>query len=172
FNGVAATAITQNPGRVVVTVPAGATTGPVRVRTTNVTGPANPEESNALFFEVFTFNSFPSLRESVIIPPHAGDEINHALVMRPQGDVMFVGSNQGRITAYDTRPGSPTFHQSIGRFLATDNNTADLAISADGRALFAVSDGASSGEVKVLVADPNAPNFGETIQGFSIGTSL
>lgn len=165
FNGVIATLVTRNVDRVVVTVPAGATSGPVRVRTTS-TGTGAVQESNALFFDVFTFNSFPNLRESVLITPPGGDDINHAVAMRPQGDVLFCGTNQGRILAFDTRPGSPTFHQSIGRFLATSNATADMAVSADGRALFVVGGNPASPEVLVLTADPNAPNFGETVQGF------
>lgn len=165
FNGVIATAITQNQDRVVVTVPVGATSGPVRVRKT-VAG--ETQVSNALFFDVFTLNSFPNLRQSFILVPPLGDNINAALAVRPQGDVVFAGTTQGRILAFDTRPGSPTFHQRIGRFLATSNGTSDLAVSADGRALFVVAGGASSASVLVLGADPNSPGFGETVQTFVV----
>jgi YVTN family beta-propeller protein len=165
FNGVIATAIKQTQDRVVVTVPAGATTGPVRVRKTIG---AVTQESNALFFEVFTFNSFPNLRESVLVTNSSTDNINAALALRPQGDVAFVGTTQGRILAFDTRPGSTTFHQSIGRFLATGDGTTDLAVSADGRALFVVGSGGGSTAVQVMTADPNSPGFGETVQSFVV----
>jgi YVTN family beta-propeller protein len=168
FNGVIATAISQTQGRVVVRVPAGATSGPVRVRTT-INGQF--QESNALSFEVFSTNSFPHLRESVLIDDTGGDDINEATAMRPQGDVEFVGTNQGRILAYDTRPGSPTFHQRIGRFLATPNATTDLAVSADGRALFVTASGASSNAAVVINANPNSPTFGETIRTFALDTA-
>jgi DNA-binding beta-propeller fold protein YncE len=116
FNGTIASVLVQNQDRVVVQVPNGATTGPVRVRTTKngVT-----QQSNALFFEVFQTNSFPGLRESVSITADGGDTFTPALAMRPQGDVVFVGTNKAQFSAFDTRPGSPTFHQSIGRFLAS-----------------------------------------------------
>ncbi len=165
FNGVIATAVRQAQDRVVVRVPFGATSGPVRVRKTSngVT-----EESNAFFFEVFTTNSYPHLRESVLVPHTTGDNINGTVVMRPQGDVAFVGTNQGRILAFDTRPGSATFHQLIGHFLATADGTTDLAVSADGRALFVVAGGAASTQIQVLKADPNSPTFGETVTTFTM----
>jgi YVTN family beta-propeller protein len=163
FNGVIATAIKQDAGRVVVTVPAGATSGPVRVRKT---ANSKTEESNALFFEVFTNASYRNLRQSVLITDAAGEDINAAAAMRPQGDVEFVGTNGGRILAYDTRPGSPTFHQRIGHFLATGNATTDLAVTADGKALLVVASG--SPQAVVLAADPNAPNFGEDVQAFTL----
>ncbi len=164
FNGVVATPITWNPDRVIVTVPSGATTGPVRVRTTKngVT-----QQSNALFFEVFQTNSFPGLRESVSITADGGDAFTPALAMRPQGDVVFVGTVQGRVLAFDTRPGSPTFHQSIGRFLAFSQSISDLAVSKDGRALF-VCPTTGDSRVLVLTADPNAPLLGETVQDFDL----
>lgn len=163
FNGVIATPIKQDQNRVVVNVPAGATTGPVRVRT--LIG-GELQESNALFFEVFGSNEYPALRESVLIPNDSGDDINGVVAIRPQGDVAFTGTNQGRILGFDVRPGSPTFHQRIGRYLATGAATTDLAITADGRALLVVASGATSNSVLVLNADPNASLLGETIQTF------
>ncbi|HKW15612.1 MAG TPA: Ig-like domain-containing protein [Candidatus Krumholzibacteria bacterium] len=167
FNGVIAPAISQLQNRVVVRVPAGATSGPVRVRTT-INGQI--QESNALSFEVFASNSFPHLRESVLISDTGGDHINEIMAMRPQGDVEFIGTNEGRILAYDTRPGSPTFHQRIGRFLATADATSDLAVSADGRALFVTAAGSASTKAKVLNANPNSPTFGEEIRLFTLDT--
>ena len=163
FNGVIATAIKQDAGRVVVTVPAGASSGPVRVRKT---ANSKTEESNALFFEVFSNASYRNLRQSVLITDVANEDINAAAAMRPQGDVEFVGTNGGRILAYDTRPGSPTFHQRIGHFLATGDATTDLAVTADGKALIVAASG--SPQAIVLAADPNAPNFGEDVQGFTL----
>ena len=163
FNGVIANVVTQNQDRVVVTVPAGATSGPVRVR--KEVG-AQTQESNALFFEVFAFNSFPHMRESVLVGAPGHETLAPALAMRPQGDVVFVGTEAGRVLAYDTRPGSPTFHQSIGRFLAAQTTIEDLAVSADGRALFVVASDPNDARVYVLKADPNAPLLGEPVQDF------
>jgi len=165
FNGVIATAVRQNQDRVVVTVPAGATSGPVRVR--KLVG-SQVQESNALFFEVLSASSFHGMRQSVLIGAPGGDALTPALAMRPQGDVVYVGTAGGRVLAFDTRPGSPTFHKSIGRYLVTQGAISDLAVSADGRALFVVASGTLDPHVVVVNADPNSTLPGETILTFAM----
>jgi YVTN family beta-propeller protein len=164
FNGVIASTVAHDYDRLVVTVPTGATSGPVRVR--NVMN-GQPVQSNALFFEVFPYATFPGLRESVAITADGGDSYSGALIIRPQGDVCFVGTAEpGYVLAFDIRPGSTTFHQSIGRFLADPSaGINDLAVSRDGRALF-IAAGLPHLNVMVMDADPNSPNFGALIQEF------
>ena len=165
FNGVIANAIAQNENRLVVTVPVGATSGPIRVRTTR---DGVTQESNAFFFEVFTSDSFHGLRESVAIDSDpTPEQYAAALAMRPQGDVFFVGTSNGNVHAFDTRLGSPTFHKMIRQILVGGAPVSDLTVSADGRALF-VARQFPADLIVVVDADPNSPGFGEIVQSFGM----
>jgi YVTN family beta-propeller protein len=157
FNGVIAPAIRQSTTTVVADVPAGATSGPVKIVKTLPN--AGVQESNSLFFEVLPAVSLQSIRKSVSAAPAAGDEISDALALRPQGDVVFVGTGEGNVIAMDSQPGSPTFHRVIGRVNVLSSSVQDIAVTADGRVAFIAGSAGTDDYVFALNSDPGSPLF-------------
>ncbi len=163
FNGV-----TVNPAsaptatEVVVTVPAGFTSGSVRVIAVPPPGSSAVPASNAVFFEALAPPSGFNMRFGAELELPTGGVCNtftDALAIRPQGDIVFAGCAGGDVLSYDIKPGSAGYHRMahvpIDLF---PTPIVDLAVTADGEVALAT---ATTGKVVPFLANPNHPFFGK-----------
>jgi YVTN family beta-propeller protein len=163
FNGVIATPIVYQATHITVVVPPGAASGPVRLRVDRSGGGSEIEVSNALAFQVLLPSPFQTnVRESATIENASVADFVDALAISPDGNTIYVGTGDGFVIAYDTRPGSPTFHQELDRFQYFTSSIEDIAIAADGKTGYATATGDT--HVASFHAVPSDPNFGDLRQ--------
>ena len=158
FNGIIATPTVYEQTHISVVVPAGATSGPVRIHVDR-NGPGPVEVSNPLAFQVLLPSPLQTnVREAATIENNSPANFEDAIAMSPDGNTIFVGTSDGYVIAYDTRPGSPTFHRELDRFQYFTTPIHDLAITADGKTGYAT--GTGDTHVASFHAVPSDPSFG------------
>ncbi len=169
FNGIIVTPTFYGTTQIAAMVPPGALSGPVSIHVKR-NGVEEIEVSNALAFEVIQ----PSLdggtiRSAGSILSTAGDDYEDAIAVAPDGNTVLVGNRDGDIIAYDTRPGSPKFHQEIGRFHHMDTAIEDIAYTPDGKTAYVT----ASADIllKAIRANPNDPGFGSLRTQYSTFSS-
>ncbi len=155
----------------VVAVPAGATSGPVTVEVEKPDG--SLQISNPLSFQVLTPSS-GGLRFAGTLEPNTstGEQMEDDIVMSPKGDIIFARFDSQTVQAYDIRPSSINFHNSIRSFSL--GTIVDMEITADGKTVFFYTFGVGGGnQLLALVSDPNDPNFAKlrpvSVTGFGAG---
>jgi YVTN family beta-propeller protein len=165
FNGMTASVESYEGDKIVTTVPAGATSGPIQLVVVPGGGGQPTQTSNPLSFQVLTGSTPGAMRYADEMPVASGD-LRDCIAMSPAGDFIMTGSGDGSIEIFDTKPGSPTYHKSITRFGALPNHVDDIAITADGKTAIALTaDDALGRYVPLINVDRNSPNFG-TVRGY------
>jgi DNA-binding beta-propeller fold protein YncE len=140
FNGVQTNPERLSDDAITVSVPVGATSGPVSVALTSGGGPALV--SNPIFFDVLdpTPVSAQHLRLSAGFPSVPNPDLadgGAVVAESPTGNFISSADADGGVHLLDTDPSSPTFHQYFGSIDVT-NDASDLAITPDGDRLFVV----------------------------------
>ena len=163
FNDLQATIQSATPNEIVVRVPDGVTSGPVRVSLIPGVSPGPAaQSSNAVFFEALVPPDGFKMRFGAQLEIPLGvacTDLTDALAIRPQGDIVFAGCDAGSVAAYDIQPGSPNYHRVVGApFSPHSTPIYDIAITADGELGFATAN--PGAEVEAFIANPNHPSFG------------
>jgi YVTN family beta-propeller protein len=159
FNGITAVPERLTDEMIVVSVPGGATSGPVTVVGTT---PAEPTlVSNAVFFDVLapTSPSFDRLRLSAALPaaPDLGVAGGKAVIaMSPEGDFAAVADDARGVHLLDTDPSSPTFNQYFGTINGT-SVAEGLAVAPGGDRVFVALP--ASGHVEVFNSNRLSGDF-------------
>ncbi|MDH3196994.1 MAG: Ig-like domain-containing protein [Candidatus Krumholzibacteria bacterium] len=165
FNGVEATITEYRDNEILARVPTGATTGPVwttRLTALSPTEFAPLEFSNEVAFEVLAPSPIPptNIRYAGTVGDPWGDQWNDVIAISPKGDLAWIGTSNGVVIPFDIRPGSPTYHKSLGRLAVySGDEVSDLAVSPDGKSIFVVSE--STTQRPFLVADRSDGQFGK-----------
>jgi DNA-binding beta-propeller fold protein YncE len=161
FDGVIVPQDVLEDGRIVVTVPPTASSGPVTVVGTNIVGP--PSSSNAIFFEVLGATPTGGIRISGAAQPTGTPGLNSALSMSPTGSYAVVGGDAGVIYFLDTDVASPTFNQFFDEVAVPPlAQVDDVALTPDGKRGFAVEEDGT--QVPVIATDRFGSDF-KTILG-------
>jgi DNA-binding beta-propeller fold protein YncE len=170
FNGAQGTIVSATPSEIVVVVPVGVTSGPVRVSRVTTTTPIVSQSSNAVFFQALVEPSAFNMRFGGQLETPPGGvcaAATPALAMRPQGDVLFTGCADGDIVTHDILAGSPGFHRLAHvPFAPFSSPIFDLAVTADGLFGFATAMGGTS--IKSFIANPNHRFFGKAAAPISL----
>jgi YVTN family beta-propeller protein len=165
FNGVTAIPERRSAGAVTVSVPPGATSGPVTVIGSNPPGPALT--SNAIFFEVLAPTPSDNLRPAAAARPAGGSGLVSALAASPDGRLVFVGGESGRLFILDSDPMSPTFNQFVDSVTVVAT-VDDIVVAPGGRRAFVVEKGSSA--VPVLDVNRDSPDFGSVLGTLDISS--
>ena len=162
FNGIVAPAEHHEMNKLVVTVPAGATSGPLNV-VVRLSGSTQDQVSNSRAFEVLSGNSGSGTPRYAGSMPGPSGGTYSAIAMSPAGDYILVGSADGTISQYDVRPGSPQYNQEINTYRPLNDFVEDIAITADGKTAFALTknDAVPGRFVPIINTDPNSPGWGK-----------
>jgi WD40 repeat protein len=155
FNGLAVVPDQLEDASLVVTVPSGATSGPVTVVGTNQDGLTTA--SNAIFFEVLGPTPPGGIRLAGEAQPAGAPALNPAMAMSPTGDMALVGDGSGVLHFLDTDVGSPTFNQFFDQTNA-GANVDDIVITPDGKRAFILSEGGDA--IPVIDIDRHSTTWG------------
>ncbi|MDH4038012.1 MAG: beta-propeller fold lactonase family protein [Candidatus Krumholzibacteria bacterium] len=162
FNGTIVAAEHHEFDKIIARVPVGASSGPVQV-IVRLSGTTVDQTSNSRSFQVLLANAgsgTPRFAGAMAGPPPG---TNDALAMSPNGEYLLVGSDDGSISQYDVRPGSPSYNQEINRYRPLGDAVDDMAITADGKTTFALTqnDGPLGRFVPIIDTDPSSPGWGK-----------
>ncbi len=163
FNGMTTTADWARETALSVTVPPGATSGPVAVERST---PAGPTVSNSLPFEVLSPSS-GVLRLAAQLAPPNGPELEQVIAASPKGDLLIVAERtpvpaaHGRLHILDLAPGSATFNQFLGTEAVFDTSVVDITVSPDGKRAFVVLSARDT--ISVIDVDRYSTTFGERV---------
>jgi len=160
FNGIRVNPERNTGSSMIVTVPPGATSGPVRTGTSddNIDDPL-PELSNAIFFEVLGPTPPGNIRLAAVTAPPGTPGMEDAMAISPLGDLAVIGGENGELFIMDIDPSSPSFNQFLGTVGPLSAGISDIAITPDGKMAFAVSDGDAA--VRAVNIDRNSAFFGK-----------
>ena len=156
FNGVSATPVTLTDNSIVVTVPAGAESGPVSVVGTTPGSP--PAVSNAVHFEVLAPTGDGAMKLAAWGGLAAGPPLNDALAVFPDGNTVAVGGEDGHVYLFDTHTGSPTFHTVTLDAPVFPTTIADLEVTPDGTTALMSSEAESY--LSIFDVDPLSQGYG------------
>jgi DNA-binding beta-propeller fold protein YncE len=168
FNGAIALPTDIYSGeKLVVKVPEGAATGPVKVTTISDAPPHEARTSNEVYFTVLGPSSTGGLRFAGNVPLDAGFSAGGAVEISPRGDLAFVGGSDGTVSIFSIDPSSPDFHQQIHSVDVTGGYPIDdLAVTPDGRFLFVAS--VYSNPVPIISVLRSAGNFGAIVDSLDL----
>jgi len=148
--------------KLVSSVPAAASTGPVSVSKVADTPPYPTSTSNEVYFKVLGPSPPGGMRFAGELGIDPGSTLEETIAISPLGDLAFVGGTDGEVQIFSIDPTSPDFHQNIRTVDVFDPGpVSDLAVTADGKYLFVVSN--TSPDVKVLSALRSAHDFGKYV---------
>jgi YVTN family beta-propeller protein len=162
FNGIAVSPDQFTGTSIIVTVPVGATSGPVQVEVTatDVMNPI-PTYSNSIYYEVLGPTPPGNIRLAVKSSPPGGGGLEDALAISPLGDLALIGGDNGELFFLDIDPSSPSFNQYLGTVAVLSCCVSDVAFSPDGKMAFAVS--TEDVQVPVVNTNQNSTFFGKLI---------
>ena len=159
FNGISIPSAGSGlDDEIVVTVPAGATSGPLTVEVEQADG--SIQISNPVNFTVLQ-PSFGSMRYSATLEPdNPAGGMENDIAVSPKGDVVFVRYLTDQVEAFDIRASSPTYHRSFGAF-SPGQNLVDIEMTADGKTCFVYQEnaGGAGNALRAFISDPNDPFF-------------
>ncbi len=171
FNGITVVPDGFNGSSVIVTVPPGASSGPVQVVVTpsDVIG-ALPQYSNAIYYEVLGPTPPGNIRLAAKAAPPGGAGVEDAMAISPLGDLAVIGGVNGELFFLDIDPSSPSFNQFLGTVSPLSCCVSDVAFSPDGKMAFVVS--VEEDRVPVVNTDQNSPFFGKLVGSIDELSSL
>lgn len=158
FNGVTATAESNTSTEIIVTVPAGVTSGPLTVHVAN--SESTTQTSNAVHFQAIQPATVTQLRlaQQLGQPVGSCSFFVPRVAFSPDGSYLYAmcSGGGGQVFVYDIRPGSPQFNQPVAQF-PIGQVPSDLAITADGKVAICAIENSTP---LLFYADPNDPRFG------------
>jgi DNA-binding beta-propeller fold protein YncE len=158
FNGIEVDPDYITGSSVVVTVPSGATSGPVRavVVPSDVIG-VPTQYSNAIYFQILGQTPPGNIRLAAKTAPLNHPYIEPTLAISPLGDLMLIGGVNGEVFFLDIDPASPSFNQSVGAVAPFSCCVYDIAFSPDGKLAFCAS--TEEPQVAVINVDQNSNDY-------------
>ncbi len=158
FNGIEVVPSALSNSQLTVTVPPGASSGPVQVIARDSGGAVS--KSNEVYFEVLGPTTPGGLRLAAKAAPVDGDStLTPAMAVSPTGNVMVFGSNSGDVWVMDVDPASPTYNQVLDRFQPILSPVDDIAVTPDGRRAMVMSGNA----LVALDVNPLSPSYGTVV---------
>jgi DNA-binding beta-propeller fold protein YncE len=158
FNGITVVPEHISGTSLVITVPNGATSGPIRtVVTPSDVINAIPQYSNAIYYQVLGATPPGSMRLAAKTAPLTHPYIEPTVAISPLGDLMLVGGVNGEVFFLDVDPASPSFNQSVGSVAPLSCCVYDITFSPDGKLAFCVS--TEEPRVAVLNVDQNSNDY-------------
>ncbi len=164
FNGVPAVIERGDDTTLVVSVPAGAVSGPVMVL-----GAEPGEVSGAIEFQVVSAGPDGNLRLAASASPAGGPGLTGTLAVASTDRVVALGGQDGRVHLLDIDQNGSHYNQFTAQTDPLDGPVADLAVAPDGRSVFAVT--GPSATVFQLDIDPASDTFGTVLQISSLDAS-
>ncbi len=157
FNDQAAGPEAVTGNSVTVTVPAGAQSGPVKVKV----GVTDPEFSNGIYFDVLGPTPSPGLlRLATKSELNVTGSVAPIVAQSPLGDQLAIGSWGGEVYFLDTDRNSSTLNQIVKTTTLTANNgITDVAFTPDGRKAY-VTGNAGPGSVTFVAINSNRSSSG------------
>jgi YVTN family beta-propeller protein len=145
---------------IIVTVPSGATSGPVKVHVYDEVPPYE-SISNSVFYQVLGPTPLGGIRLAARVPLSTSGGFENVVAISPLGDLALFGGFNGEIYMLDIDPSSPAFNQFLGTVRPLDCCVNDIAISPDGKMAFAM--GGEGSQVIVLNINQNSNSFGKLL---------
>ena len=169
FNGTLVQPEHNSGSSLIVRVPPGATSGPVRVKITDEVPPYE-SYSNSIFYQILGPTPISAnIRLAARTAPSSGTGFTDAMAVSPLGDLALMGGNNGEIYMLDIDPASSSFNQFINIVAPLNCCSEDIAISPDGKMAFVVS--GEESQVPVLNINQNSRTFGKLL-GFVASDSV
>ena len=157
FNGVLSSTSAFQTTKLIVTVPQGATTGPLTVDLIEAEGDGTVFTSNAIAFTVLGPSGNGNGREAARLDLQDVNGLWQSIAVSRAETVPTGAARTATSTRSSSTPPVLTITATAARFRSEVDLVTDLAITPDGKTLYATATGSSG--IGVLDVDPGSPGF-------------
>ncbi len=164
FNGIPVPVDAGGEGYLTMTVPLAAVSGPI-----TVVGVVPGEVSNSVEFTVLVPVDDGTLNAAGTVHPVGEPQFSNALAIAPDGDLVVIGGDDGRLYLFVTDPVSSSYQQFHETSSFFNSAVSGLSVAPDASVVYVSS--LVSGDVQVVDVNPDNSAFGEAVHVFHLQTS-